>query len=312
MSPCDEAMRRRRRRGCAVPGVREQVERDDVVVGVLLSPVADEVRADEPGGAGDEDLHAAIVRGSVLGLLLVLRRLRVFAAALRLVDLAPPALNRFGVGEVLHRLAAASERGERGAEVVLRVCLVGLAGSAERAEAAVARRTASALSPSLSAWVAWSVRATPSTAGGGGGRRRRRRLGRVDGRRRCGLVGGGLLVVPAAGEQRDEPGDDEHHGAATIAGSGTWARARQPSGCEHAVGAAPLRRIPVSASTNSLAEPKRASGSLARPRRKTGSSSPARPVGTSACTCAAASPVTLSDSNGRLPVSSSYATTPSA
>ena len=37
-----------------IAGVREQVEGDDVVVGVLLEPPADEVRADEAGGAGDE------------------------------------------------------------------------------------------------------------------------------------------------------------------------------------------------------------------------------------------------------------------
>ena len=42
-----------------VAGVGEQVERHDVVVGVLLEPVADEVRADEAGGAGDEQPHRA-------------------------------------------------------------------------------------------------------------------------------------------------------------------------------------------------------------------------------------------------------------
>ena len=33
-----------------VAGVREQVERDDVVVGMSVEPVADEVGADEAGG----------------------------------------------------------------------------------------------------------------------------------------------------------------------------------------------------------------------------------------------------------------------
>ena len=41
----------------AVAGVGEQVERDDVVVRMALEPVADEVRADEPGAAGDEQAH---------------------------------------------------------------------------------------------------------------------------------------------------------------------------------------------------------------------------------------------------------------
>ena len=40
-----------------VPGVGEQIEDDDVVVRVLHRPVAGEVRADEPGAAGDEDVH---------------------------------------------------------------------------------------------------------------------------------------------------------------------------------------------------------------------------------------------------------------
>ena len=39
----------------AVSGVRQQVVDDDVVVGVPLEPVVHEVRADEPGAAGDED-----------------------------------------------------------------------------------------------------------------------------------------------------------------------------------------------------------------------------------------------------------------
>ena len=56
MSPCDEddpvvdvgeAL--------AVARVGEQVVGDDVVVRVPLEPVADEVRADESGRAGDED-----------------------------------------------------------------------------------------------------------------------------------------------------------------------------------------------------------------------------------------------------------------
>ncbi len=39
-------------------GVREQVEDDDVVAGMPVEPVADEVRADEAGAAGDEQVHA--------------------------------------------------------------------------------------------------------------------------------------------------------------------------------------------------------------------------------------------------------------
>ena len=42
-----------------VAGVGEQVERDDVVVGMALEPAADEVRADEAGRAGDEEPHPA-------------------------------------------------------------------------------------------------------------------------------------------------------------------------------------------------------------------------------------------------------------
>ena len=47
-----------------VARVREQVVDDDVVVRVALEPVVDEVRADEPGAAGDEEPHArkAILR----------------------------------------------------------------------------------------------------------------------------------------------------------------------------------------------------------------------------------------------------------
>ena len=41
--------------------VREQVVGDDVIRRVALAPVADEVRADEAGGAGDEDAHCARV-----------------------------------------------------------------------------------------------------------------------------------------------------------------------------------------------------------------------------------------------------------
>ena len=37
------------------PGVGQHVESDDVIVRVLVTPVADEVRADEPGRTGDED-----------------------------------------------------------------------------------------------------------------------------------------------------------------------------------------------------------------------------------------------------------------
>ena len=44
-------------------GVREQVEDDDVVTGMPVEPVADEVRADEAGAAGDEQVHAWKPRG---------------------------------------------------------------------------------------------------------------------------------------------------------------------------------------------------------------------------------------------------------
>ena len=43
----------------AVAGVRQQVVDDDVVVGVALEPVVDEVGADEPGSARDEEAHRA-------------------------------------------------------------------------------------------------------------------------------------------------------------------------------------------------------------------------------------------------------------
>ena len=39
--------------------VRELVERDDVIVRIPLEPPANEVRADEAGGASDEELHLA-------------------------------------------------------------------------------------------------------------------------------------------------------------------------------------------------------------------------------------------------------------
>ena len=46
-----------------VAGVRQLVERHDVVVRMALEPPADEVRADEAGAAGDEDRfrHVRIV-----------------------------------------------------------------------------------------------------------------------------------------------------------------------------------------------------------------------------------------------------------
>ena len=47
--------------GCRV---REEVERDDGVVGMRADPVAHEVRADEAGGAGDEKVHAASLRAA--------------------------------------------------------------------------------------------------------------------------------------------------------------------------------------------------------------------------------------------------------
>ena len=45
------------REALAVPRVREQVVDDNVVVGMPLEPVVDEVRADEAGSAGDEEAH---------------------------------------------------------------------------------------------------------------------------------------------------------------------------------------------------------------------------------------------------------------
>jgi hypothetical protein len=46
-----------------IAGVGELVECDDVVVRMALEPPADEIRADEPGAAGDEDRsgHVRIV-----------------------------------------------------------------------------------------------------------------------------------------------------------------------------------------------------------------------------------------------------------
>jgi hypothetical protein len=41
--------------------VGEQVVRDDVIRRMALTPMADEVRADETGGAGDEDAHCGRV-----------------------------------------------------------------------------------------------------------------------------------------------------------------------------------------------------------------------------------------------------------
>ena len=40
-----------------VAGVRQEVERDDRVVGMPLEPVVHEVGTDEAGRAGDEDPH---------------------------------------------------------------------------------------------------------------------------------------------------------------------------------------------------------------------------------------------------------------
>src|SRR5205823_10246877 len=45
------------REAVAISGVREEVERDDVIVRPALEPVADEVRADEPGAACHEQSH---------------------------------------------------------------------------------------------------------------------------------------------------------------------------------------------------------------------------------------------------------------
>ena len=52
----------------AVSGVRQEVERDDRVVRMPLEPVVDEVGADEPGRAGDEDPHARILLPALVAL----------------------------------------------------------------------------------------------------------------------------------------------------------------------------------------------------------------------------------------------------
>jgi hypothetical protein len=41
----------------SVTGVGKEVVGDDVVARMVVEPVADEVRADEPGRAGDEEAH---------------------------------------------------------------------------------------------------------------------------------------------------------------------------------------------------------------------------------------------------------------
>src|SRR5262249_57619722 len=60
--------------GRAVSGIGEQVEDDEMVIGVAVEPEADEVRADESGSAGDEDPHRRNLSGRTLGLCLVARR----------------------------------------------------------------------------------------------------------------------------------------------------------------------------------------------------------------------------------------------
>ena len=47
------------REALPVARVGQQVVGDDVVVRIALEPVVDEVRADEPGRAGDEKSHGA-------------------------------------------------------------------------------------------------------------------------------------------------------------------------------------------------------------------------------------------------------------
>ena len=64
MSPRTKAIRSRMSVQVGqVPGVGEQVVGHDVVAGVVLGPVADEVGADEAGAAGDEESHGANARG---------------------------------------------------------------------------------------------------------------------------------------------------------------------------------------------------------------------------------------------------------
>ena len=117
----------------AVACVGQEVERDDRVVGMPLEPVVDEVGADEPGRAGDEDPHGGIVRVTPRrpGVGPDRYRDRPSSVAvsspaelLRVADLGPVALELPRALEVLERLVALAELGERRAEVVLRVRLV--------------------------------------------------------------------------------------------------------------------------------------------------------------------------------------------
>src|SRR5262249_50591597 len=47
---------------CRVPGVGQLVEIDDAVVGMRREDVPDEIGADEPAAAGDQELHDAYPR----------------------------------------------------------------------------------------------------------------------------------------------------------------------------------------------------------------------------------------------------------
>ena len=59
MSACDQRDPLEALDVAAVAGVGQQVVDDDLPVGALAVDVADEVRADEAGAAGDQQLHAA-------------------------------------------------------------------------------------------------------------------------------------------------------------------------------------------------------------------------------------------------------------
>ena len=109
--------------------VREQVVADDVIVWMTFAPVAHEVRADEPGRAGDEQTHE---RESSELLALALPSMQCFASLERLVHFLPVGLERLRALEVCLPFRAAAELHERVAEVVVRVALGGIRGAGAR------------------------------------------------------------------------------------------------------------------------------------------------------------------------------------
>ena len=114
-----------------VPGVRQEVERDDGVVGMTLEPVVHEVGADEAGRAGDEDPHGLS--------LIVIVVAALPAGPSGAADLPPLTLERLRPIEMRKRFVAAPEPDERGAEVVLRIRLVQLAAAPESRRPPAAR-----------------------------------------------------------------------------------------------------------------------------------------------------------------------------